>query len=212
MEALRRLLHKEIKPDLPAGGVFLIVGLGNPGREYKGNRHNVGFMVIDRLCADLEIPVSRFQSKALVGVGNYEGRRVVLVKPQTYMNLSGQAVSQLLRFYKVLPECLLVIHDDLDFPFGALRLRPEGGAGGQKGLASIIQSLGTRQFARLRVGIGRPPGRMDPANYVLHDFSNNEQAELAYILEQASKAAQSFMIEGLDTAMNRFNGVHTGSN
>ncbi len=184
---------------------FLLIGLGNPGREYRENRHNVGFMVIDRLSVRLNASLTRLQSKALVGTARYEGHSLLLAKPQTFMNLSGQAVRGLVRFYKVPPERLLVIHDDLDLPFGILRLRPDGGSGGHKGVASIIESLGETNFPRLRVGIGRPPGRMDPADYVLQDFPEEDFFTLSTILDQAADAVLTFVTEGLDAAMTRFN-------
>lgn len=186
---------------------MLVVGLGNPGREYRYSRHNAGFMVIDQLCESMGVRLSRMQSKALVGVGHSDGRKIVLAKPQTFMNLSGQSVAALLRFYKVPREQLLVIHDDLDLPFGTLRLRPGGGPGGQRGLASVIQQMGTQDFPRLRVGIGRPPGRMDSANYVLQSFSKDEQEFLEVVLREAAEAVQVWVRSGLDQAMNQFNGA-----
>lgn len=189
---------------------YLIIGLGNPGREYRDSRHNVGFMSVDRLCADIDIQVNRLQSKALIGTGRWQNRKIIIAKPQTYMNLSGQAVVQLLHFYKISLENLLVIHDDLDLPLGTLRMRPEGGPGGQKGLASIIQSLGTQKFARLRVGISRPPGKMDPADYVLQSFSKADQEILPEILKSAADAARTFILEGLQPAMNKYNGSMLG--
>jgi len=185
---------------------FVVIGLGNPGREYKDTRHNIGFMVIDRLCKVMGVSLTRVQSKALVGVGVLEGKKIVLGKPQTFMNLSGQSVSGLLRFYKPPLSQLLVAHDDLDLPLGTIRLRPGGGAGGQKGMISIIQQLGTQDFARLRVGIGRPPGRMDPAAYVLQKFSADEQAVVDLVLDRAVSAVRAFVAEGLAAAMNLYNG------
>jgi PTH1 family peptidyl-tRNA hydrolase len=185
---------------------FLIVGLGNPGREYKDNRHNVGFMLIDRLSVRLNARLSRMQAKALVGDVNYEGNKIILAKPQTYMNLSGQSIQGLARFYKVPLENMIVAHDDLDLPFGTIRIRPGGGPGGQKGVASTIDRLGTKDFRRLRIGIGRPPGRMDPAAYVLQDFAVMDQTLLSEILDRAADAALTFILEGLDAAMNKFNG------
>jgi PTH1 family peptidyl-tRNA hydrolase len=186
---------------------FLIVGLGNPGREYRENRHNIGFMLVDHQAFRLGVTFSRLESRALVTKGTYEGNRLVLAKPQTYMNLSGQAVAPLVRFYKVPLEQLLVVHDDVDLPFGVLRLRPNGGSGGQKGVASIIEQLGTPDFPRLRLGIGRPPGRMEAADYVLQNFSRQEAERLPAILDQAVDAALTFVTEGLVTAMNRYNGT-----
>lgn len=185
---------------------FLIVGLGNPGREYRQNRHNTGFMAIDRLAERLGVSFSRLESRSLVTKGNYQGSRIVLAKPQTYMNLSGQAVGPLLRFYKIPLDNLLVIYDDVDLPLGILRIRPAGGAGGQKGMVSIIERLGTQDFPRMRVGIGRPPGRMDASAYVLQDFSKSEQDILNNTLDRAAEAALVFVTEGIQAAMNTFNG------
>jgi len=185
---------------------FLIVGLGNPGREYKDNRHNVGFMLVDRLSVRLDARMSRLQAKALVASLSYEDKKIILAKPQTYMNLSGQSIHGLARFYKVSLENMIVAHDDLDLPFGTIRIRPGGGPGGQKGVASTIERLGTKDFRRLRIGIGRPPGRMDPSAYVLQDFSKSDQAMLSEILDRAAEAALTFVNEGLNAAMNKFNG------
>jgi PTH1 family peptidyl-tRNA hydrolase len=186
---------------------YLIVGLGNPGREYRGNRHNMGFMLVDRLAERLGVSFSRLESKALATKGDYQGRRIVLAKPQTYMNLSGQAVGGLVRFYKVPPENLLVAYDDVDLPLGTVRLRPGGGSAGQKGMASIIERLGTQEFPRLRLGIGRPPGRMDAAAYVLQDFTSGETALLRETLDRAVDAALTFVTQGLEAAMNQYNGA-----
>ena len=185
---------------------FLIVGLGNPGREYKDNRHNVGFMLIDRLSVRLNARMSRVQAKALVGSVMYEGNKIILAKPQTYMNLSGQSIQGLARFYKLPLENMIVAHDDLDLPFGTIRIRPGGGPGGQKGVASTIERLGTKDFRRLRIGIGRPPGRMDPAAYVLQDFPKADQFMLSEVLDHAADAVLAFIAEGLNIAMNKFNG------
>jgi PTH1 family peptidyl-tRNA hydrolase len=188
---------------------YLIVGLGNPGREYKDNRHNAGFMVVDRLMVRLDPRGMRVQSRALVTTATFEGRKFILAKPQTYMNLSGQAVQGLMHFYKLPLENLLVVHDDLDLPFGTLRMRPGGGPGGQKGVASIIQQLGTEEFARLRLGIDRPPGIMDPADYVLQDFPAGDLISLSNLLDRAADAATTWVLDGLDLAMNKFNGSPT---
>ncbi len=186
-------------------GLALIVGLGNPGREYAGNRHNVGFQIADRWVAARELSFDKIMHHAIVARGRALNRRVFVAKPQTYMNESGRAVGALLKFYKVSPAQLLVIFDDLDLPFGALRLRAEGGAGGHNGMRSIIQHLGGNQFARLRVGIGRPPGRMDPAAYVLQDFRSEEAAELNGVYERAVQAIDLFVAAGITAAMNQFN-------
>lgn len=185
---------------------YLIVGLGNPGREYRENRHNIGFMLIDRLSVRLNARMRRMQSKALVGSVTQGDAKLILAKPQTFMNLSGQAIQGLVHFYKIPLENLIVIHDDLDLPFGTLRLRPGGGAGGQKGVKSTIQHLGTQNFPRLRLGIGRPPGRMDAAAYVLQDFHKADQQILSETLDRAADAVETFIDYGLDKAMNQFNG------
>jgi PTH1 family peptidyl-tRNA hydrolase len=184
---------------------FLAVGLGNPGRDYRSNRHNVGFMLLDRLAARLGLTFSRYQFKALVTKGEYQQQKLVLAKPQTFMNLSGQAVSALVRFYKVPMENLLVVYDDVDLPLGTLRLRPAGGSAGQKGMTSIIEKLGTQDFPRLRIGIGRPSGRMEAAAYVLQDFSTAETELLSITLDRAVDAVLTFVTEGLTMAMNRYN-------
>lgn len=183
-----------------------MVGLGNPGREYRENRHNVGFMAVDALAEKLDTRMGKVQFKAITGQARLGERKVILAKPQTYMNLSGQAVSSLVRYYKVPLTHLLVMHDDLDLPLGTLRLRPGGGSAGQKGLASIIQQLGTQQFPRLRIGIGRPPGQMPAAAYVLQNFSSGDDELLRFVLGRAAEAATAFMEHGLEYAMNQFNG------
>jgi len=188
------------------GNTFLLIGLGNPGREYRDNRHNTGFMLIDRLAVRLNAHGLKLQSKAIVTSALYEDNKIILAKPQTYMNLSGQSVQGLANFYKLDLDNLLVAHDDLDLPFGVIRMRPGGGPGGQKGVASAIERLGTKDFARLRIGIGRPPGRMDPADYVLQDYSRDEIKSLSEVLDKAADASLVFIKEGLDKAMNKFNG------
>jgi peptidyl-tRNA hydrolase, PTH1 family len=199
-----RLLRKpQPESNLPT---YLIAGFGNPGRDYLNTRHNVGFLVIDRLCRKLDVFLGKLQANALTASFKDSQNRIILAKPQTYMNLSGQSVSGLLHFYKIPTEKLLVIHDDLDLPFGTLRIRPSGGSAGQKGLGSTIERLGSQDFARIRVGIGRPPGRMDAADYVLQPFHNSEQQMLDSVLETASEAAIAFVRDGLEIAMNRFNG------
>jgi peptidyl-tRNA hydrolase, PTH1 family len=185
---------------------ILIVGLGNPGREYKDTRHNLGFMLVDRLTVRLDARGMKVQSKAIVISAQYEGRKLILAKPQTFMNLSGQAVQGLLRFYKLPVENMLVVEDDLDLPFCAIRIRPGGGPGGQRGMGSIIQQLGTENFPRLRIGIDRPPGRMDAAAYVLQEFSQKELQAVSETLDRAADAALAFATEGLNAAMNKFNG------
>ncbi|MBE0671462.1 MAG: aminoacyl-tRNA hydrolase [Anaerolineales bacterium] len=186
---------------------YLIIGLGNPGREYKDTRHNIGFMLIDHIAVRLNARGMKLQSKAIVISALHEDRKVILAKPQTYMNLSGQSVQGLLHFYKIPFENLLVAHDDLDIPFGTIRIRPTGGPGGQRGMASTIEQLGTKDFPRLRLGIGRPPGRMDAKDYVLQDFSREDMKLLPEILDRGVDAALTFVTHGLNKAMNKFNGT-----
>lgn len=185
---------------------YLIVGLGNPGREYSQTRHNMGFMLVDRLTARLNARGMKVQSKAIVITAQHEGRKLILAKPQTYMNLSGQSVQGLINFYKAPLDHVLVAHDDLDLPFCTLRMRPGGGAGGQKGIKSTIEQLGTPEFARLRLGIDRPPGRMDAAAYVLQEFTQKEMLTVTETLDKAADAALAWVMEGLDAAMNKYNG------
>lgn len=187
------------------GERYLIVGLGNPGREHLYNRHNTGFMAVDRLAARHGIDLKRVQNKAIVGSGRIADRPVILAKPQAFMNLSGEAVGPLANYYKVPIGNLLVIYDELDIPFGVLRLREKGGAGGHNGMRSIIQHLGN-DFARLRLGIGRPPGRMDAAAYVLQDFGRDELPVVSEMLSAAVEAVESFIQQGIDLTMSRFNG------
>jgi peptidyl-tRNA hydrolase, PTH1 family len=186
---------------------YLIVGLGNPGREYRQTRHNVGFMLMDRLTARLNVRFTRMQSKALVASANFEERKIIFAKPQTFMNLSGQSVQGLLHFYKLPLENLLIAHDDLDLPIGTIRIRPDGRSAGQKGMTSTIDRLGTDEFPRLRLGIGRPPGQMQAPDYVLQDFSDDEMVVISETLIRAVEASLTWVTLGLDAAMNKFNGT-----
>nr|WP_072867463.1 aminoacyl-tRNA hydrolase [Desulfofundulus thermosubterraneus] len=186
--------------------MWLVVGLGNPGPEYARTRHNVGFMVVDRLARDLDIKIDRVFLRALVGQGQVAGQRLVLAKPLTYMNRSGEAVTALLNWYKLTPSQLLVVSDDLDLPTGRLRLRKSGGDGGHKGLRSIIELVGSREFARLRVGIGRPSGSdYQVVDWVLSRFTEEEGPLMEKAVADASKAIQVALTRGLDAAMNLFN-------
>lgn len=189
---------------------YLLIGLGNPGREYRDTRHNVGFMLIDSLIIRLNARGMKVQSKAIVTTASYQDRKLILAKPQTYMNLSGQSAQGLLNFYKIPVENMLIAHDDLDIPFGTIRIRPKGGPGGQGGMASTINQLGTKDFPRLRIGIGRPPGRMDPAAYVLQNFTRDEMKILREIIDRATDAALTFVVDGLNMAMNKYNGSVEG--
>jgi PTH1 family peptidyl-tRNA hydrolase len=187
-------------------GPFLIAGLGNPGRKFENNRHNVGFLLLNRLSVKLGERFSKVETKALVCKATHQAERIILVKPQTYMNNSGVSVGSLVRFYQVPLENLLVVYDDVDLPLGVLRLRPFGGSGGQKGMESIIQRLGTEEFPRLRIGTGRPPGRMEAADYVLQDFPAQDIDLLNNTLDRGIEAVLTFVHDGLDKTMNLFNG------
>jgi peptidyl-tRNA hydrolase, PTH1 family len=185
---------------------FLLVGLGNPGREYRETRHNIGFMLLDRLATRLAVRFSRLQSKALIASATFEERKIILAKPQTFMNLSGQSVLGLIHFYKLPLKNILIAHDDLDLPNGTIRIRPDGGSAGQKGMNSILERLGTDEFPRLRLGVGRPPGQMLAPDYVLQDFSRDELSIVNETLDRAVEAAITFVINGLEVSMNKYNG------
>lgn len=185
--------------------LYLITGLGNPGPRYTHNRHNVGFHCLRKLAASHGIPLDRREKRARVGKGTICGQSVLLAMPQTFMNESGRSVVPLAHFYRVDPVRLLVVYDDLDLPQGTLRLRPAGGSGGHKGMRSIIQHLGSEAFPRLRIGIDRPPGRMDPADYVLHDFGQEEIPLIEDALERAVAAIETWLSEGIEKAMDCYN-------
>jgi PTH1 family peptidyl-tRNA hydrolase len=184
---------------------LLIVGLGNPGRKYAANRHNAGFHCLDRLADAHHLVFDGKRDQAELAMGHIAGRRVILAKPQTYVNGSGEAVGALARFYKIEAGDVLVIYDDLDLPQGTIRLRPQGSSGGHRGIESIIEHLGTREFPRLRVGIGRPPGRMEPKAYVLQDFTAAELEVMEEVYQRAMVAVEALIQEGVKEAMNRFN-------
>lgn len=186
--------------------VLLIVGLGNPGEEYRLTRHNIGFRCLDAIAARHGMSFSEKRAKALVAQGSIAGQRVALAKPQTFMNLSGESVVGLRQWYKLEPEHeLLVIYDDLDLPFGTLRLRARGSAGTHNGMRSIVQLLGSQVFPRLRVGIDRVPPHWDAARYVLSRFSAGEESQIERVCAQASDAVEWIVREGVALAMNRVN-------
>jgi PTH1 family peptidyl-tRNA hydrolase len=191
--------------DSPRLTPLLIIGLGNPGRSYRGNRHNVGFQILDALAEDFQVRFTRTQAKALVTDARLQGVRVILAKPQTYMNNAGPSVSSLARFFRLPPEQILAVHDDLDLPLGVLRLRPGGGSGGHRGLGSIVEHLGLAEFPRLRFGIGRPPGVMDPADFVLQDFSPQEVDIVSAGIQRAVACIRTFALDGIQAAMTQFN-------
>jgi len=183
----------------------MVVGLGNPGPQYAGNRHNAGFLVADALAERAGSRFGAHKGRADVVEGHLGAARVVLVKPKAYMNLSGGPVAAVRAFFKVPAEGLIVVHDELDLPFGAMRLKLGGGDNGHNGLRSLRSALGTGDFARVRFGIGRPPGRQDPADFVLHDFSAAERKELPFHLDRAADAVVALLTEELAVVQNRFN-------
>ncbi|WP_436761733.1 aminoacyl-tRNA hydrolase [Streptosporangium sp. V21-05] len=192
---------------MPIVDRWLVVGLGNPGPEYAGNRHNAGFMVLDELAARAGGRFKAHRSRAEVLEGRLAGVPAVLAKPLSFMNLSGGPVKALADFYKVDPARVVVVHDELDIPYGALRAKLGGGDNGHNGLKSITKSLATKDYLRVRFGIGRPPGRMDAAAYVLRDFATAERKDLAFLVDRASDVVESLIRAGLEPTQNAF---HTG--
>ena len=198
--------NKDVIKDTPEiSETYLIVGLGNPGRKYKNSRHNVGFMVLDEVARKLSFEFTRMQSKAMISKGSYSEKKIILAKPRTFMNLSGQSVASLSRFYKIPNKNLLIIFDDADLELDRIRLLLEGGSSGHKGMKSIIRDIGGQNFPRLRIGISRPTGKMSTPSYVLQDFSKEEVETLDFVLDHASDAVLKFIAEGIDSAMNVFN-------
>jgi len=183
---------------------WLVAGLGNPGPEYSGNRHNAGQMVVDLLAERVGARFKAHRTRNEVADGRLAGVPVTLAKPRTYMNLSGGPVAALAAFYKVPPERIVVVHDELDIPFGAIRLKRGGGDNGHNGLRSVTQALGTNEYNRARFGIGRPPGRMDAATFVLRDFSATERKELPLLIDRCADAVETLLSKGLAVAQNTF--------
>jgi PTH1 family peptidyl-tRNA hydrolase len=182
----------------------LIVGLGNPGKTYEGTRHNVGFMVIDRLAHKHRMSLDSRKFGSLFGLGKVHGRRVILAKPITYMNLSGPAVRNLANFFKLDATDLLVIHDDIDIVFGRIKIKQKGGDAGHNGVMSLIEAFGSGTFARVRVGIGRPDTRQEVKGYVLNRFDAEQEASLDRVITMAEEAVETILLKGLREGMNRF--------
>ncbi|GAA2089568.1 aminoacyl-tRNA hydrolase [Pseudolysinimonas kribbensis] len=189
-----------------ADGQWLVVGLGNPGPGYASHRHNVGQMALDQLASRIGAPFKRHKTNATVAEGRLGpgGARLVLAKPASFMNLSGGPVAQLMRFYSLTPDRLIVLHDELDIPFDTIKLKVGGGHGGHNGLRDIQAAIGTPDFARVRIGIGRPPGRQDPADFVLTPFTKAEREVLPSLLSDAADAVEQVIAEGLLPAQQRF--------
>jgi PTH1 family peptidyl-tRNA hydrolase len=187
-----------------ADDLFLVVGLGNPGPSYAGNRHNAGFMVVDLLAERMGARFKAHKGRADVVEGRLAGKRVVLAKPKCYMNESGGPVASLRDFFKVPVESIVVVHDELDIPWASLRLKRGGGDNGHNGLKSLTKSLGSKDYLRVRFGVGRPPGRQDPADFVLKDFSAVERKELPFHVDRAADAVEALLTGTLEAAQNTF--------
>jgi len=188
--------------------MYLVVGLGNPGKEYELTRHNIGFRVIDRISKDLNISVSKSQCQALIGQGTIGDHKMILAKPQTFMNLSGNSVSELVNWFKIELKHLVVVYDDLDLDAGQLRIRPKGNSGGHKGVASVIDRLGTVEFARVRIGIGKPDQLIEGENgsdYVLSKIPRGEQEAIGQAILSAAESVPLIVREGVEAAMNKYN-------
>ena len=186
-------------------GPYLLAGLGNPGREFRRNRHNIGFMLIDHLARKWNLTISRMQSEALIADGRLDGEKIYLTKPQTFMNLVGRSIASLARYYRIPPSNLIVIYDDLDLSLGTVRIRPEGGSGGHKGMAYILEAMQSNRIPRMRLGIGRPPGKMDPAAFVLQDFLAEDADFLDMTLQRSADCIYSLLFDGIEAAMNSCN-------
>jgi PTH1 family peptidyl-tRNA hydrolase len=185
--------------------VYLIVGLGNPGTRYENTRHNVGFLALDYISAKYAIKTDKLKHKSLIGDGNIGGQKVILVKPQTFMNSSGEAVRDLVEWYKIPLSNLIVIYDDIDLPAGRIRLRPKGSAGTHNGMRSILYQIQSEDFMRIRVGISRPPENWDLVDYVLGRFNSDERKSVEESIEKIAEAVAVIISEGIETAMNRYN-------
>jgi PTH1 family peptidyl-tRNA hydrolase len=188
---------------------WLVVGLGNPGREYASNRHNVGFMVADLLASRVSGKFGRHKravAEVAEGRLGFGGPKLILAKPLTFMNLSGAPVVALAQFFKVPVDNIVAVHDELDVPYGQVRVKRGGGEGGHNGLRSMSKSLGSKEYARVRFGIGRPPGRQDPADYVLSDFAGAERKELEFLVDRAADVVEAVVLEGVEWAQNKYHG------
>lgn len=188
----------------------VIVGLGNPGNKYENTRHNIGFRTIDYISRKYGIKVDRLRHKALTGDGTINDERVLLVKPQTFMNLSGESVRDIMEWYKIPPGSIIVIYDDADLPVGTIRVRPKGSSGTHNGMKSIIYQLQSDDFPRIRIGIGNAPEGWDLADYVLGRFNSEESAVIGQSIERAADAAVAVITGGISLAMNRYNGKDNG--
>lgn len=186
--------------------MYIIAGLGNPGKQYENTRHNAGFMALDALADQLGTSIEEKKHKALCAKAVIGGEKVILLKPQTFMNLSGESIRAAADFYKIDPEHIMIIYDDISLDPGQLRIRKKGSAGGHNGIKSIIAHLGSQEFPRIKVGVGAKPDRMDLADYVLGHFSQVETRIMEDVVKEAAQAVQAIILDGIETAMNRYNG------
>lgn len=193
-------------PPKPSFTTFLIVGLGNPGEEYADTRHNVGFMVVDLLAQQLGLTLTRDSHEALWAGAPFGDDQIVIAKPATFMNDSGRSVKTLLAELEIDPEAMIVVHDDIDLPVGQVRVKAGGSSGGHRGVDSIVAKIGVDSFVRARVGVGRPPGKQDPAEYVLCDFSKADRPDIEFAIATAAQAIVHALEHGVESAMNEYNG------
>ena len=185
--------------------MYVIAGLGNPGRDYRNTRHNAGFMVLDKIGEAAGIRIRGFRYKGRTGKGKFRGKKLFLIKPRTYMNRSGASIGACLSGLNLSEDSLIVVHDDMDLPPGRIRVKRSGGPGGHRGIESIIDALGIEEFVRIKIGIGRPPPDVDPVEYVLLPFAGKEKKVIKDAIEKGAEAALAVVAEGVDTAMNEFN-------
>jgi PTH1 family peptidyl-tRNA hydrolase len=199
----RSIKKEEAKTDFKEVNMYVIAGLGNPGKEYASSRHNAGYMAVEYLAGKLNTKLNKLKFNSVYGDTSINGEKVMLVKPVTYMNKSGIAIAEIVKFYKISTSNLIVIYDDIDIPLGSLRIRPSGSAGTHNGMKSIVDSIGS-EFPRIRIGIGRNE-EMDLADFVLQKFSRNEKDIVTPIIERAAEAAVEIIENGIDSAMQKFN-------
>lgn len=208
MNILDRLFGKEEDLGPVSGKTYLIAGLGNPGREYVHNRHNIGFMAIDAIAGHFNLTLNRSKNRAIIGDTRYGDNKILLAKPQTFMNSSGDSIGPLCKFYKIPNDQVVIIYDELDLEFGTFRIRKKGSAGGHNGMRSIIYHIGD-EFPRIRLGIGRPPGKMPVKAYVLQDFGRKEIETVEQMLERTVQAIETMIKQDIELAMSRYNGKVT---
>ena len=191
--------------------MILIAGLGNPGKEYENTRHNVGFLTIDKIAEDVGVKITKKGFQSLYNLGQFEESKILLLKPQTYMNNCGNALREAREFYKIDTDKIIVIHDEIDLPLGRIKLKKDGGSAGHNGIKSIIQNIGSDNFARVRVGVGKPYDKNNVIKHVLSGFSKEERQQLPEVIESARDSVFAIIINGIEKAMNEFN-IRAGKN